>query len=139
MRSHRPKPAESRTQNLRGARLGHVNRQIMKTRFTARSATNPCERQKREEFDVLFGESNQSHAQFDRGSLVLVEPRGAQVGAILTCKLVLSRFLAFHRQIVTFLKMDDLFKIPLGHGGHVGWGRASTTRTHVVTWVQHGA
>ncbi len=32
-----------------------------------------------------------------------------------TCKLVLSRFLAFHRQIVTFLKMDDPFKIPLGH------------------------
>ena len=56
-----------------------------------------------------------------------------------TCKLVLSRFLAFHRQIVTFLKMDDPFKIPLGHGSHVGWGRAGTTRTHVVTWVQHGA
>jgi len=38
----------------------------------------------------------------------------------LSCKLVLSRFLAFHRQIVTILKMDDPFKIPLGHGSHVG-------------------
>ena len=30
-------------------------------------------------------------------------------------------------------------KSRLSHVSHVGWGRAGTTRTHVVTWVQHGA